>query len=338
MLPDGKMLKRKANKGVNGKMSEEKSCKNVFALLTIAVLLVTSIATGVSAVPVSPPEITPLTDPSKAVRYNIDDINVANPNSPLYGKYPLPQRQLSGLTDQSDIPVEAEVTDQEELNKQDLTDQDVHLSFGTSIRTNQNINGVFARQEVIDNLELGTGEDRTLYAPTLTAPRPCPVESSTAYWRYSGYTSTDRMWGVYNFVNGNWAVSIHFDQAAWQDFVTDDYSEGDSYFTTIYNDEGTWRVYLWNFTANNWQEMYSTTQSATNRTPDFGWNIWESIEWDTNWPDPFVEIRSTNLQVRSGSTWYYCTSTYGEIYDNLPDDFDYDYGWTNNYYTWYCGP
>lgn len=287
----------------------------VIALLTISALLIASAVTSISFASVSPPEITPLTDPSKAVRYNIDEINAANPNSPVYGRYSFPERQLSGLTDQED-----------------------HLSFGTEIRTDQNINGVFARQEVIGDFELGTGEDRTLFAPTLTAPRPCPVESNTAYWRYSGYSSTARWWGVFNFVDENWPVTIYLDQPAWQDFVTDDYGEGGCYFTTIYNDGGTWRVYLWNFTVNNWQEMYSTTQSDTDRTPDFGWDIWESIEWDTNWPDPFVEIRSTNLQVRSGSTWYYCTSTYGEVYDNLPEDFDYDYGWTSNYYTWYCGP
>lgn len=160
-----------------------------FVVMVSLVLLMLPIASTVARISSNlvsshPQEIKPLTDPSEAVQYDLDEINAVNPESPYYGKHPFPDRDLSELTDQ---------------------DPD-HLSFGTSIKTNQNINGVFARQEVIDNLELGSGENRALCAPTLTAPEPCPVESSTVYWRYSGYSSTARWWGIYNFAIRDWVL------------------------------------------------------------------------------------------------------------------------------------
>lgn len=207
------------------------------------------------------------------------------------------------------------------------------ISFGTTIFDGRGVVGVYAGQEVVIDLELGSGEDRTLYAPTLMCPGGSPLESVTAYWRYSGMASTARAWGCYNHTEGGWEVFIYFNDFLG-DFVRD-YPEGKLYFTEVIKLSGTWHVLLYNFTAESWQDMCNTanTFNFTN-----GWDAWESHEWNTNRPDPFYNIESTNLKVYTGTSWYYCDSTYGRELNTLPDNFSYDYGWETQFYHWFVGP
>jgi len=164
-------------------------------------------------------------------------------------------------------------------------------------------------------------------------PDGCPLESVTAYWRYSGFTSTLRAWGCYNHAKGRWKLLIYFNYFL-RDFVRN-YPEGKLYFTEVVKLSGTWRVLLYNFTAMRWQEVY--VFSGASSIP-FGWDVWESHEWNTNWPNPFYNIESTNLQVYDGISWHYCNSTYGTRWKTLPDNFAYSYGWYRNYTHWYVGP
>lgn len=285
--------------------------KKFVVSLSIGLLLLTSCLTVfASEIPKYPAKPKPLTDPSQLVGFNLDEINIASPKNSLFGKIMLPERSL---------PHESPNPDR---------------SFGTKIKQGLSIAGVYAGQEVVANLELGSGEDRTLYAPTLACPNSCPLESVTAYWRYNGYASTVRAWGCYNHTKGGWELLIYFNN-----FLTDfvrSYSEGSLYFTEVIKLSGIWRVALYNFTAGRWQEMCTTSNTFSGRT--YGWDVWESYEWNTNWPDPFYNVESSGLQVYTGSTWYYCPSTYGEEWNTLPDNFAYSYGWYNNFYHWYVGP
>ncbi len=298
--------------------------KNIWIITTISLVFISSFYPIVIAETINiqysetpNQKIYPLSDPSDAVWFNTDKINAIHPKSPYYGKVIPQERFPSG-------------------------ERAVHYSWGAKWDGSFD-EGAFAYQEIHGDLELGDGGTRTLYAPTVTAPAPCPLESVTAYWDYTDM-ETSRNWAVFTwnktYVEGvgytNWPKVFPYEE--FGDF-TETVSGREFYYTDIVNNfDDTWSVYLWNFTLNNWQGIITVSEvESSPRQNQDGWNVWESITWSTDWPN-MPEIRSDYLMIYNGASWVYCTYFWGgRLYDNLPGNFDEPKTWNDYYYDWKLG-
>jgi len=205
--------------------------------------------------------------------------------------------------------------------------------FGTKIKQTTGVIGVYASQEIQAGLELGAppigSPPRILYAPTLTCPNGCPLESVTSYSRQWWEPATSKTWRIYDFASDSWVYTIHFKD--FMIYYVCSYPEGELYFTEVIKESGTWYVLLYNFYTGKWEKKYSQSSDFDDRT--HGWDIWEFKNWDSNWPLSFPRIESLNLKVYDGVTWYDVDQTYGEHWRSTV--FPYSWGWITPYSHWW---
>jgi hypothetical protein len=223
-----------------------------------------------------PPAPKPPEDLSKVIRCNMTEIKAA-PEDPF----------VKVLPPKSRCPNSAEKVDQPTILQED------HHSWGTEIyQTNwpqgyprYELMGVFAKQYVRGDLDLGGGGslDRTLYAPTLKSPIPCPLEAVMWYYRPISAQTTTIGFNVWDFITGYWGMpeSILLADLRAQGFT---YGSGSNeyYYVTVYWDEWSqiWGVYLYNFNLGYWMEEYETGGGSA--ITFYGWNAYEVFGWDGN--------------------------------------------------------
>lgn len=240
------------------------------------------------------------------------ELNILNPKNPNYGKIPLqsPRRKLS-----------------------DATPSPGTGDYGTYISGGM-ILGVSAWQEVHPSLDLPSPDpDRTLYAPTLQAPNNAPLESVTRYMRLFGMGYTSRDWGVWDHtINPPGFVIIKpINNPTFLSNYVRTYPEGQLYWTLVYYKDNAWRVMLYNFNTQWWEEQYSSTASST---ITYGWDGFETYFNNTcpNLPN----IESKDLRVYVNGQWPYVTSTYGSLLDY--QNCAYAENMISPYYHWSVGP
>jgi len=260
-----------------------------------------------------PPIPNPASDMSEIKPDSTPYLNILDPEHPLHGKIPLPVRKhLPPPPDGIPNPGKGD--------------------YGTSINRNlDGIKGVYAGQEVIPDLSLPEAPpNRTLYAPTLESPNYAPLESVTAYWRYEGMTSTGRAWGVWDHTKGKFVLMKPIDSQFMSNYVRT-FPEGQLYFIEVVYINNAWRVLLYNFNTDQWEEQYSSAGSSNRKD---GWDIWESFFEGTCPSIP--NIGSDYLQVYVNGVWKSVTSTYGSLldYQNCP----YQENMISNYHHWSVGP
>ncbi len=190
------------------------------------------------------------------------------------------------------------------------------------------IKGVYAMQQVHPTLNLPGLYEPTLYAPTVMAPNFTPIESVTAYWNYSGMTSTGKAWGVWNHYTGSWAILRYIDS----DFVSNyvgSYPEGQFYLTEILQDSSnTWNVLLYNFNTSSWDIQYSSNSQSKY---EYGWNMFETY-FNGTCPQ-LPGISSIDTRVLNNGQWELVTDTYGSLLDysncaNYREDMTPFYNWS----------
>ncbi len=179
------------------------------------------------------------------------------------------------------------------------------------VNTPSGIKGVYAMQQVQPTLNLPGLYEPTLYAPTVMSPNFAPIESVTAYWNYSGMTSTAKAWGVWNHYTGGWVVLRDMDSNFMSNYVGT-YPEGQFYFTEIKQDgNNTWNVLLYNFKTHSWEIQYgSDSQSPF----EYGWDMFETYFNGTCPPLP--SISSIGVMVLNNGQWELATNKYGSLLDN----------------------
>jgi hypothetical protein len=190
------------------------------------------------------------------------------------------------------------------------------------------IKGVYAMQQVHPTLNLPGLYEPTLYAPTIMSPNFAPIESVTAYWNYSGMTSTGRAWGVWDHYTGSWAILRFIDS----DFVSKYvgvYPEGQFYLTEIIQDSNnTWNVLLYNFRTYSWEIQYSSNSKSLF---EYGWNMFETY---FNGTCPSLPgISSMDTRILNNGQWEIATNTYGSLLDysncaNYKEDLTPFYKWS----------
>ncbi|HEY9205544.1 MAG TPA: Ser-Thr-rich GPI-anchored membrane family protein [Candidatus Methanoperedens sp.] len=182
------------------------------------------------------------------------------------------------------------------------------------VNTPGGIKGVYAMQQVQPALNLPGLYEPTLYAPTVMSPNFAPIESVTAYWNYSGMTSTAKAWGVWSHYTGGWVVLRDIDSNFMSNYVGT-YPEGQFYFTEIKQDgtngTNTWNVLLYNFKTYSWEIQYSSDSQSQF---EYGWDMFETYFNGTCPPLP--SISSNDIMVLSNGQWELVTNTYGSLLDN----------------------
>jgi hypothetical protein len=187
--------------------------------------------------------------------------------------------------------------------------------------------GAFAKQYISPGLNLGStpNEDKTLYAPTLTLPQPCPIEISTRYWYYSGPNSNDGEVGIFDFynweqsgyVNGWTSVHFEFNDAT---YVFDVNTARPYYYMEIqyFPNQDVWNAYIWNRNQNNWELKYTESHGYSNFLQNYrlwdGWDFFECISPGNNGYDnsfagvniaPQHPIESSNLMIYHDGPWQF---------------------------------
>lgn len=263
-----------------------------------------------------PPE--PLSDPSKAAPDSTKDLNLADPNHPDYGKMQFPERGRLGQLPESSSTY-------------------IHKYWGTGINYYQNALRAYAGHEVRPDLQLPSvpagKQALVLYAPTLLPPNNSPAESVTIYRRYSGSSSTQRAWGVYNHVSGSWTVWKAIDATFLSKYVRNFPEWGGQLYYTEIDKVGpnTWSVYLYNFNTSLWE--IQTTITGTGPYAN-GWDFWE-IYLDQAWPS-LPDIEASGIRIYVNGSWQLVTPTYGyEAYECCMPYYRY---FSPQYHRWYVGP
>lgn len=208
-----------------------------------------------------------------------------------------------------------------------------HRHFGVNVRENEDLTGIFARQQALESLVVESGE--WLFAPTMLGVNHCPIEIVTFYSYENG--KMKRLWAIYDHQVPGWQDAYEIDRMdveAWYQY---------SYFTyhnsrIVWNgDTEEWEAQLYNWYTPEWEVIYHTPESKDSA---LGWCMWE--EWgfydDEEWPD-IMTIRGKDIQVLVGTlddgTWEDVTSTYGYQRDNTKAGFPYDYEWYHDKYYYY---
>ncbi|MCW4003751.1 MAG: hypothetical protein NWE95_07565 [Candidatus Bathyarchaeota archaeon] len=231
-----------------------------------------------------------------------------------------------------------------------------HSAWGTGFDHSYMIKGGFAEQAISVNLDLGStpDEDKTLYAPTITLPQPCPLEVSTRYWYYesSGYNGFEvRIFDFYEwkYGSGNGWTNVYFTMSDTE-YIFDSATDRPYYYAEIqyWLDEDEWCAYFWNRNANNWELMYTQTHGYSDylqqtRLVD-GWDFFEVISpggngYDNSWAgvNIYNPVMSSDIMVYRGTTWYDATSSNGcyqfFVWTNTP--FALTHAFATPYSDWY---
>ena len=234
--------------------------------------------------------VTPLTDPSKA--YIAPDFyeqqskpytGDSQPRNPPHNEYTSDKLQKAQQLISSNYKFKQatdKVTANPNIVMTDKTTRDTmaqfqqnidviaptgHSMWGTRFIYSAAISGGFAKQYISPNLNLGStpNEDKTLFAPTMTLPQPCPVEVSTKYdytaWNNNNFGREVRIFDFWQWKCGSgegWTnVSFNFDNSV---YVFDVGTSRPYYYLEIQYFEGQgWNVYFWNRNVNNWELKYN---------------------------------------------------------------------------------
>lgn len=216
-----------------------------------------------------------------------------------------------------------------------------HDTFGTEI-SQQSYSGVgaFAIQQVVTTFTVPSGS--TLYAPTLLPSDDARYEVFTAYHNFSP-NGMVREWGVYDHQTNSFISSAT--KIINSTFLST-YTSGGYYTTAIqrYTSPTEWRVYLWNYSDGNWEQIVSGSNDAGD-SRNTGWDMFE--EYLASCSGTIPQIESKGLQVYTSSGWQNVTSSYGTQLIGT-DDFgvqfphcgssNYSTSWINQYYNWTIDP
>lgn len=221
------------------------------------------------------------------------------------------------------------------------TYRSVHKAWGADINQitypplwQPTIKGALARHYIDESLTLGTDEDRTLYAPTLKPPEPCPLEVATTYRYTSGY-GLERYVGIWDHNDEpGFAIKIYFnelDNDGWlsQDGIGTYYEVGIAWNSGL----GEWVVYLHNFGNSSWPIIYSQEDDNYDHG---GWDFYEGY-YETSWPEtPY--LRAYDIEVFYVTTQSWSTNTWPVGYViNDWSGFSLEHDFISDYYDWYVG-
>jgi hypothetical protein len=201
------------------------------------------------------------------------------------------------------------------------------------------IKGGLAKHYIHDSLTLGTDEERTLYAPTLKAPNPNPLEVTTAYW-YNPYLGLQRFVGIWDWATErmDFEIRIYFDDLDDDGWTATD-GVGEYYETAMawYPALDEWVVFLHNFDNSSWPIVYSQENDDTIVDHNNGWDIYE-VYYDTSWPEtPYLRADEIQVFYVVSQTWAYNSWPSGYVRSYWPGGFSLEHGFYNNYYDWYVG-
>ncbi len=211
-----------------------------------------------------------------------------------------------------------------------------HSAWGTKFNFLADIKGGFAKQYISPNLNLGStpNEDKTLYAPTMILPQPCPLEVSTRYF-YTAYNNLNYGQNVEIFDFWEWQCGSG---VGWTDvgflqtdttYVFDVGTSRPYYFVEIqyFSGQG-WNVYFWNRNQDDWELKYNQPNGYSNLLGDVrsvnGWDIFEAAQpstgYDSSWAgvNVYNPIESASIQVY----WY--------------NEYSYQYQWNAALWNYGC--
>lgn len=227
-------------------------------------------------------------------------------------------------------------TKEQEQRQQDTILQTEHHWWGADIPQIYDpypppmVWGAFARHYIDPSLTLGTGEVRTLYAPTMKPPAPCPLEAVTIYYAYDTQGHMNRYFGIWNHNEENptgWTdVDFTFAELENEGYLSD----AGYYEVSVIWYDSMWEVYLRNFDTTYMELIYDYANSNYDHS---GWDIYEAY-YDTNWPDtPYLKASEIMIYCPFDGGWFYNS---GGVLDGW-SGFSLYHGWNNLYYEWYAG-
>jgi len=199
--------------------------------------------------------------------------------------------------------------------------------FGTYIKEEywESIEAIYALHEVRTELEVPVGS--TLYAPALNAPNHSPYEVVTAYWKAEGMSQTAKALGIWNHSKGFWDTLIPINSDFLNKYVRE-YPEGKFYEVLIKHEPPYWKVYLYNYAENDWDEICSTQAIITNSD---AYEIWEY--YFSTCPESLPDIEAMDLRIYISGSWTLVTETYGWKYDSCVSC-QYERYFVEKYYHW----
>ncbi len=139
--------------------------------------------------------------------------------------------------------------------------------WGTSVAPATEVKtGVRALQQVVPDLQFAAESgETTLYAPTLSGPMTCSLESTTVYWHYSTMANTARSWGVWDHSQSDdkaWVVLEAMDDNWLATYSVSLPEHPLCYYTEIVNEGDTWSVQLFNFKKKAWETKFTQKAGA----------------------------------------------------------------------------
>ena len=243
---------------------------------------------------------------SNATLKQIADVVTANPNALLSNK----------------TIVAAMLAANKELQDLGYAVPEGHSAWGTEISVSDNVQGGFAQQYISPGLNLGStpNEDKTLYAPTLTLPQPCPIEVSTRYWYSAGSNTNYAEVRIWDFHTWSW-TNVYFSDTDTT-YVFNANTARPYYEVEIqyWPQQDVWDAYIWNRNINNWELMYQEPYGysdfwQTHRLWD-GWDQFEAISpGDNGYDNSFAGVNIHNPIESSNLMIYWLKPTYSYGWD-----------------------
>jgi len=208
--------------------------------------------------------------------------------------------------------------------------------YGTGVYGAKGVYDTWAFAKISTTLDLEETDD-ILYMPAFMAPEYCRLESVGVY-TYNG-SSTDRYWKVWEHTSSGTGEGFIYSTLINPTFTSRYVNSG---YVAVSTDRAngpvfTWTTYLYDFIDEEW-DVVVTGYTGNSHSRD-GWDIWESFDLDSPWPD-LPELRSYSLRVYVASLgdYTYVTSTYGQEEDSTGGGFPYDKSMNSNYYDWDVSP
>jgi hypothetical protein len=206
--------------------------------------------------------------------------------------------------------------------------------WGAGIREGYGVLAVYARHYIDEALELPNDEPRILYAPTLRAPDPCPLEAGFAY-----HSSGSKYFYVYDLYYHNFTLDLTV-----AELKNEHYLSSEQYYEVgIAWDGNGWGVYLRDFSTGQMEGPIRYSSNSVNKGD--GWDYYEAY-YDGTWPNT-AYLKASEIMVYLFDPYYgyYWDYNWGwsifgtgyEINNWSGGGFNVPHSWINNYYEWWAG-
>lgn len=199
-------------------------------------------------------------------------------------------------------------------------------AHGTKINSDSGstYTGAYAKLEIHDSgVTIPSGD-------TVFGGNIMPNSKSSLEWAIEYKPSTTKV-RIYDHYAGVFSWSADVDSTFMSTYSTT--ISGSKYiYVKVEENSGTWMAYIYNFNTSQWE--FKDSQALDGSRTD-GWSVWEEYSLSGDCASATIpEITGTLVQVRSGSTWYFVTSTYGSQYNTANNIPCYSEYMDANYYNW----